>query len=145
MNKSGIGLGSASVLLVFVVLALTIFAIISFITAGNDLALARAERELVVGFYQADKEAELVLYSLVPDMLSQPDMIGETKIFWGWDSRLMVETAEFAVPVNENMELYVKLVLRDYYFDILAWQMRATTPWELELEIPNLWQGDWGN
>ena len=144
MNKSGIGLGSASVLLVFVVLALTIFTIISFITAGNDLALARAERELVVGFYQADKEAELILYSLAA--LSQPDTVGATQIFWGWDARLMAETAEFAVPVNEDMELYVKLALRDDYFDILAWQMRATTPWELEIYIQGLWGGgDWSD
>ena len=51
MNKSGIGIGSASVVLVFAVLCLTIFALISYTAAINDKALTEVEVRLVKGYY----------------------------------------------------------------------------------------------
>jgi len=43
MGKSGIGVGSASIVLVFAILCLTIFSLITYVVAGNEKALVDAK------------------------------------------------------------------------------------------------------
>ena len=140
MNKSGIGLGSASVLLVFVVLCLAIFTVISFITARNDKVLALIEAEMVINYYHADMQAELILAKLLRYGLDISE-VGDVEVIWEWNMELMAETAEFAYPINEDRELYVRIAFHGDSFDILNWQTRDTVPWELELYFPALWAG----
>ncbi|MCL2163360.1 MAG: hypothetical protein FWH55_02985 [Oscillospiraceae bacterium] len=64
MNRSGLGIGSASVTLIFAVLCLTILALISHVSADNDKALSDAEAKMVIGYYNADVLAERVVAEL---------------------------------------------------------------------------------
>lgn len=53
----GIGVGSASVLIIFVLLCLTVFATLSLVSAQADLRLAERAAETTAAWYEADGRA----------------------------------------------------------------------------------------
>ena len=140
MNKSGIGVGSASIVLVFAVLCLTIFSLITYVVAGNDKTLVEAKVELVTGYYEADALAEQVLLNLIGSDII-PDYILGVEINTGYDETLGVETTYFFCPISDIKALYVNLVLREDSFDILSWRMHDTDYWEFDDSL-NVWAGD---
>ena len=140
MNRSGIGVGSASIILVFAVLCLTIFSLITFVVAGNEKALVDAKVELVSGYYTADCLAEVILIDiLAADTI--PESAQGVNIYTGWDEGLGVETTYFFCPISDIKALYVNLVIRDDSFDILSWRMYDTDDWIYDDSI-NIWTGE---
>lgn len=60
----GIGVGSASVLIIFVLLCLTVFATLSLVSAQADLRLAERAAETTAAWYEADGRAAEFLCAL---------------------------------------------------------------------------------
>lgn len=139
MNKNGIGVGSASIVLIFAVLCLTIFALITFMSANTEMALANAETELVKSYYEADALAERIIDEIVSG--SSGDILGaEIKSEWDWD--LLANITEFSCPMSDRKEIYVKIALyEDNSYDILSWRMRDAGEWETDAALP-VWSGD---
>jgi len=140
MGKSGIGVGSASIVLVFAVLCLTIFSLITFVVAGNDKALVDAKAEMVTGYYEADTLAELIL----TDILSPgdtPDTIRGVPINTRFDEDQNSETTYFFCNISDSKALFVNIILHDDTFDILSWRMYDKDEWEIDDSI-NVWTGE---
>lgn len=140
MNKGGIGVGSASIVLVFSVLCLTVFTLITFVVAGNEKALVDAELRLVKGYYEADTLAEQVLN----DVLSAetiPGSIRGVDINTRWNEELGIETTHYFCSISDKKVLFVELALRDDSYDILNWRMWDTDEWEFDDSL-NVWVGD---
>ena len=58
-SKNGANIGSASLILIFIVLCLGTFGLLSLSSAKNDLDLAERNGRSVSGFYRADAEERL--------------------------------------------------------------------------------------
>jgi len=140
MGKSGIGVGSASIVLVFAVLCLTIFSLITYVVAGNDKALVDAKVNLVTGYYEADALAEQILMDLLATE-TIPTTVRGVEINTMFDEDLGVETTYFFCRVSDIKSLYVCLVIRDDSFDIFSWRMYDTDDWVFDDTI-NVWPGD---
>jgi hypothetical protein len=148
MSKKGIGIGSASIILVFAVLCLTIFAIISYSSALSDRALVDVEARLVKRYYEADILANLIFADIlqaeyVPDTIRGVEITSE----WDWD--LWLELVSFTLEISDKREMYVVLAVHDDTIDILTWRMRDIGGmWESD-ETLNIFDGDfsslWGN
>jgi len=139
-NKGGIGVGSASIVLVFAVLCLTVFSLITFVVASNDKALVDAEAHLVTGYYKADTLAEFVLAELLAaDTL--PSAVGEIKIGTLWNDELEMDTAYFFCRISDIKALYVNLAFYEDSYDILSWRMYDTDDWVFDDSI-NVWSGE---
>jgi len=140
MNRSGLGVGSASIILVFAVLCLTIFSLISFVVAGNEKSLVNARVELVTGYYEADALAEMILIDI---MLADaiPESARGVTIYTGHDDELGVDTIYFFCKISDIKALYVNLAVHDDSFDILSWRMYDTDNWEFDDSL-NVWTGD---
>lgn len=134
MNKGGMGVGSASIVLVFAVLCLTIFALITFTSAQNDMALVQAEKQLVTGYYLADTRAEYIVYGL--SVGGEVDV----EINREWDDDIGANVASFSCPISDKQELYVQVALYEHDYDILSWRMRGTGAWEADDSIL-VWPG----
>jgi len=138
MNRGGIG--SASIVLVFAVLGLTIFSVISLIPAMTSQRLIRAEVQLVQDFYKADTLAVQILSEILASDLTPENVLG-VEIFSDWDWDLFAEVVWFTTYVTEDRVLYVEL-LRDFdFYQITAWRMYNLREWEADDTI-NLWTGD---
>ena len=141
MKKGGgIGVGSASIVLVFAVLCLTVFAIISFSSAIAASTLVEVESALLKSYYEADTLAESIFAEILEaDFI--PEEIQGVEIISGWDWDLDADTISFSCPVSEKKELYVVIAVSGGFCDILIWRMRDTGVWETEDEPLNLWPG----
>jgi hypothetical protein len=149
MSKKGTGIGSASIVLVFSVLCLTIFAIISYSSALTDRALVDVEARLVSRYYEADKLANLIFAELlqaddIPETLYGVEITTEWD-FWGFS----VESISFTLEISDKREMYVVLGVHYDTMDILTWRMRDIGgAWESD-DVLNIFDGDfsslWGN
>jgi len=141
MNKGGIGVGSASIILVFAVLCLTVFTLITFVVAGNDKALVDAEVRLVTGYYKADTLAEQVLADiLVLDELPDPPVIRGVYIYSEFDIFTMDEVVTFSCPVSGVKSLNVQAVIYDDRVEVIHWGMNDTDDWEFD-DTLDIWDG----
>jgi len=139
MNKGGLGGGSASIILVFAVLSLTIFSLITYVVAGNDNALAQAQSDLIVAYYEADSAAEKILAELL-DMDTIPGTVAGVSIGRQWIDERQSEAVYFFYPINNIKALYVNVVIEEETFDILSWRMYSIDEWILDETLP-VWQG----
>ena len=137
MNNAGIG--SASIVLVFAVLCLAIFAVISLVPAMTEQTLIERELRLVDSFYAADTLAEKVLAEiLAADEI--PTSVRGVDVFVDWDWDLMAEVVSFSTPVTDIRELSVTVKIDDDTYEILAWHMVDIGLWEID-DFLNVWQG----
>jgi len=139
MNKGGIGVGSASIVLVFAVLCLTVFALITLVVAGNDKALVEAEAQLVKGYYEADALAELILADIL-ESDAIPSVVRGINVLSGWDEEIGAMVAYFSCPITDKKALYVRLAIREDSYDILSWRMWDTDEWTFDDRL-NVWPG----
>lgn len=127
-------LGGSSLLVVFAVLALTVFALLSLSTVRADVRLGDAAAKAVSGYYAADAQAQEILARLRNG--EQP--MGVT--FSG--SGLLC--AEYAVPISDTRELQVEVILRgvtDRDYVVKRWEVVPVGVWEPDQGL-DVWDGE---
>ena len=139
MKNGGIGVGSASIVLVFAVLCLTVFSLISLVVAGNNKALVDAEANLVMSYYEADALAEYIVAEIV-DSDVIPDNVRGIEIISDFDFETGMNTANFICPVSDLKELFVCLAINGNSCDVLCWRMLDIGQWEIDERL-HVWQG----
>lgn len=137
MNRGGVG--SASIVLIFAVLCLAIFTMISYMSALADQVLIAREVELVKGFYAADALAEQILHEILTTEGTPLNVFG-VEVSSHWDTLLEAEKISFITPISETQELYVVAVIGEDSYEILTWRMQLTGDWNPFFEW-NLWSG----
>ena len=140
MGKGGTGVGSASIVLIFAVLCLTIFTIITYMVSNNEKALIDAKAELITGYYKADAQAEQILQDLL-EADTTPAKLHGVDINTKFNENLGVETTYFYCSISDIKSLYVNLVIRDDSFDILSWRMYDMDEWVFD-DTMNVWSGN---
>ena len=131
MNKGGIGVGSASVVLVFAVLCLTVFSLITLVVAKNNKSLAETEASLVAQYYEADALAEHIVAEIL-ETGAIPETVRGVEINTYWDMMLEMEVASYLCPLSEKKELYIKLGIDGDSVNIVNWQMLDIGDWEFD-------------
>ena len=120
--------GGISLLTVFAVLALTVFARLSLSTVRADERLSLASAQAVRDYYAADNGAQEILARL---------RAGEVPLDVTIDGGIY----SYAVPISENQELQVELRVEGSIYTVLKWQAVSLGDWEeVEGEL-DLWDG----
>jgi hypothetical protein len=131
INSGGIGNGSASIILVFAVLCLTIFALISLSTAFSSKSLTDEAADMVVGYYRADTLAEEILARLtaageIPGSILGIDInTAQMEDEYG-DPYTFVS---YSCPVNDRKGLAVELKFNGEGFRVVSWCLINTMEW----------------
>lgn len=137
MNKGGTGIGSASVIVVFVILCLTVFSFLSFEMACVDKAATDKWRRSVNAYYAADGAAEKILAKILEEDEIPPFVRGvPIKVSTEKGSK----TVRFSCPVSEQKELSVEVLISESRCQILEWRTRDLLVWEAD-EHMQLWPG----
>ena len=119
--------GGSSLLVIFAVLCLTVFALLSLSTVQADVRLADASVEAVTDYYRADCQAEAALARLRGGQVPQ----GVTA-----DG----DTYMYTCPISDTQALEVRVRLEGEDWTVLRWQAVSTAQWEAE-ESLDLWSG----
>ena len=118
--------GGSSLLVIFAVLCLTVFALLSLSSVQAERRLADAATQAVVDYHEADLRAEEILARLrsgeqIPDLQEKDG------------------TYEFEVPISGRQTLSVLLERREDDWVILRWQ--AVTAEGTPDESLDVWKG----
>lgn len=120
--------GGSSLLVIFAVLCLTVFAMLSLTQAQADRRLAQNSWSAVTGYYRADCQAQEILSQLRAG--ERPDSV----------------TAEgegvfsYACPISDAQTLEVRVRLAGESYEILAWRAVFTADWQADEDL-DLWDG----
>lgn len=126
--------GGVSLLVVFAVLCLTVFALLSLTTVRADVRLADASAQAVSDYYAADCQAQEILARL---------RAGETPDGVTWSSPMEGGETEcsYTVSISNTQELQVEvLVWPDGRWSVQRWQAAAAGGWEID-EGLEVWDG----
>lgn len=122
-KKFSIGTGVPSILMIFVVLALTTFAVLSFTSARADYKLTEKNCKYIMDYYNADKEAQTIIASLDAIIVEKNsayanyDLTGKVAAL-GKDINIETDSdggllLKYKVPVNEKQNLNVWLKINE--------------------------------
>lgn len=119
--------GGSSLLVVFSVLCVAIFALMSLSSATGDTRLNDRSLQAIQGYYEADSAAEEILASLrqgdVPDGV-----------------RLVDGVYCYECPISETQQLLVEITVDGTDFEILRWQAGPSVDWVPDDHI-KVWDG----
>lgn len=119
--------GGISLLVVFAVLCLTVFALLSLTTVRADQRLADAAVQNVTEYYAADYEAQAVLAQLRAGEM--PEGVSRTGDIY-----------RYTCPVSSTQALEVEVQIRGTEYTVLRWQMAFTGEWNPDDSL-DLWDG----
>lgn len=127
-------IGISSLLIIFLVLSLTTFALLALSTAKSDYALSQKLADHRTDYYTASAKAEQIL-SKIDQMLEENDEnILSTEDFIIDETTVTPDTEEgnlylsYSIPLENEQNLFVKLQITNtasaaHYYEILAWQV----------------------
>ena len=119
-------LGGTSLMLIFAVLCLTVFAVLSLSTAKAGDRLSESMQASVRAYYEADSEAEEILAAL-----RRGDYVEDVDEDGGVYS--------YRCPINERLSLYVSVEIQGDSYSVLQWQEAVDD--SMITETQELWDG----
>ena len=119
--------GGSSLLVIFAVLCMTVFALLSLSTVLADGRLNQASVEAVSVYYTADTQAEEIFARVRQGEL--PEEVTEKNGIY-----------TYSCPISENQTLQVELQKTAAGWKVLRWQAVVTAEWEED--TLNLWDGE---
>ena len=128
MKKSGGVSGAVSLVMIFCILCLVIFSMLTWVTAEREYILSKKTEESAAEYYRADYEATVIVAALRNG--TNPD----AEIDWDGD------TASFVLPMGESLGLDVAVSVHGGTYQILRWQTVYTGVWEPD-QFLDLWEG----
>lgn len=147
-NKANIG--SASLILIFIVLCLATFGLLSLTSANNDWKLADKNAKAVQTYYMADSQGEeflqMVDQTLTEAFRDQEDqdacrlaLKNELGDYYQEDTGMIATE----IPMDYGQVLHIELALRcggERPFDIEAWKVVNLSDYEIDNSLP-VWTG----
>lgn len=125
--------GGSSLLVIFAVLCLTVFALLTLSTAAADSRLSQDAADAVEAYYQADSQAE-ALWARLRDG-EQPEKVSEITEETG------STVYKYTVPISQEQELQVCLQLKDGIWTVMQWQAVSTADWQADEDL-TVWDGE---
>ncbi len=128
------GVGSASILVIFVILCLVSFATLSIVSANADYKLSKKVLDRTTAYYEASNQVEETLARLDSTLSSVYDTAATEEEYF----QLVGHHKSFMIPLSDLQSLEVivtieyPLSFEDAFYSIKSWQVIITG--ELEYE-----------
>lgn len=148
-NNKVVSIGTSLILVVFIILALVTFAVMSTVSASSDYKSSQNMAQRTKDYYTAANLAEKRI-AHIDSLLAEAFKLKEypASAFKELNSmgELTVDedeaTVSFTVPVNSTQELFVKLSVNpdpkgtDSFYTPIDFREQSTTKWEAEEGLP---------
>lgn len=131
MKKSGGVSGAVSLVMIFCVLCLAVFSVLTLATADRESRLSEMTARSAAEYYQADHDATVIAAALC----SGGQLPAGVDVAWDGD------TASFCLPVGDSLGLDVAISVHGGACEILRWQTVYTGDWAPD-DFLQLWDGN---
>ena len=117
-SRNKVNIGASSLILIFIVLCMATFGLLSLSSAQGDLKLAGRNGEAVQAYYEADSRGQQWLYNRETGLISTD------------------------IPMDRGQSLRIELVLMcgEKHYDIKSWYVYASDEYEIDNSMP-VWGG----
>lgn len=152
MNRSKVNIGAASLVLVFIVLCLGVFGLLSLSSAQRDLKLAKRSAGSAAGYYEADAKGQEWVRSmdavLIEEMNPDQDSGGSSDAVkarlgdvYHQDTGLLVKD----IPMERGQSLHIELVLvcGAARYHVRSWYVYDSSEFKIDDSMP-VWGGSSG-
>ncbi len=119
--------GGSSLLVIFAVLCLTVFALLGLSTVQAGTRLSQRTAQAVADYYQADCRAEEIFARLRAGEMPA-DVTEDRNVY------------SYTCPISDTQQLCVELRQDEDGWTVLRWQAESTAAWQSE-NSPNVWDG----
>ena len=119
--------GGSSLLVIFAVLCLTVFALLGLSTVQADQRLSQASADAVFDYFQADLNAERIFAQLRCGDIPQ-GVCAEDSVY------------SYICPVSQTKQLEVAVEQVEETWRVLRWQVVSIVEWEAD-ESLDVWDG----
>jgi hypothetical protein len=127
----GLNIGSASIIMLFAVLSLTVLAALSLLSANSQYALAKRSADAVADYYAADCEAARIYERVAAGDYSGIEAYEDTGVAY----------YRYSVEINPRSALEVVLTAGDGRRPhIVSWRVTETDAWIPDDSL-DLWGG----
>lgn len=142
--------GGSSLLVIFAVLCLVIFALLSLSTVRTDVRLAEKSREFVTAYYAADSEAQKILAQLrcgeTPEGVTIEEIETESDPESDTETQPAPETetgrlCSYTCKLSSEQSLSVEVLVTGEEYSVQRWQVVSTTAFETADTI-TVWDGE---
>ena len=125
-------IGGSSLFVIFAVLCLTVFALLSLSTVRADQSIQQASVRAVTDYYAADRAAEEILSQLRAGQCPQG----------------VADRGEghytYTCPISDQQQLAVEVVVTGETYTVLRWQAVSTLDWQADEQL-TVWNGETDN
>jgi len=130
MKRGGGVSGAVSLVMIFCVMCLAVFAVLTLATADREARLSDMTAQNAADYYEADCAATAIVAALAQGETAPADV----EVAWDGD------TASFLLPAGESQGLDVAVSVKDGKCEILRWQTVYTGNWEPDSSLA-VWDG----
>lgn len=130
--KQRISIGSPSLILIFIIMCLATFSLLSLTSAAGALKLAEKNANAVRGYYQADREGERFVQAVDQRAVAAFQTVGDKnhKLFWK------------EIPMDFDRVLHIGLLMdEDGNYSIQSWKVYNQKDYEIDVSI-SVWEGN---
>lgn len=128
-KRAPLPVGGSSLLTIFAVLCLTVFAVLSLATVQANGRLGDRSADAVLEYYTADCRAEELLARLRAG--ERPEGV----------TRKEDGSYAYACPISDSLTLAVEVTVEGSAYTILRWQAVSTADWQADDSL-TVWDGE---
>ena len=149
-SRNKVSIGASSLILIFIVLCMATFGLLSLSSAQGDLKLARRNADAVKGYYEADNKGQQLLKDvdgvLMEEMgkgqdsaqcsLEIKDRLGDL-----YDRETGLISTD--IPMDRGRSLRIELVLMcgEKRYEVKSWYVYNSEEYEIDTSMP-VWGGE---
>ena len=141
-KSRGMGVGTVSLIMIFSVLCLTVFAMLTLSTSNAEKILADRTAAFIKGYYEADSLATEIMAELAVDNArgGLPGAVRGVEITYE-ETDDGAALANYTCKVTDVQDLVVALKLKGSGGEVLQWKTEYSQEWEFDDSLI-VWDGD---
>jgi hypothetical protein len=138
-RSMGLNMGSASIIMLFAVLCLTVLAALSLLSANSQLRLTQRSAAVMESYYEADLRASEIYERVLKGDYSEVEILPDGDGFF-YNYTVTVDIGAGGGGRTPSLSLGVSLRETDGAFAVYKWKIIESEDWNPNDEI-NLWGG----
>ena len=149
-SRNKVSIGASSLILIFIVLCMATFGLLSLSSAQGDLKLARRNADAVKGYYEADNKGQQWLKG-VDEVLKEEMGRGQDSTQCSLEIKDRLgdlydrETGLIStdIPMDRGRSLRIELVLMcgEKRYEVKSWYVYNSEEYEIDTSMP-VWGGE---
>lgn len=121
-----VNVGTSSLLIIFVILSLVVFAALSLSGAKSDYDFSKNLADRKTAYYSACNQAEQIAAD-IDQILAEG---GDLADYRDADLKIEGNTVSYMIPISDSQAVDVVLDIEGSYYKVSKWQVVSTKEWE---------------